>query len=299
MIVGLFAVSSAAIIIRLAQEGGVPSLTIAGGRLVVATIVLTPLTLRNHREDLRKLGRKELGLCLLAGVILAGHFAAWVSSLGYTSVAASVVLVSTYPVMIAVLSYPLLGERVSLFVGFGTLLAFIGGIIVALSGDAGEPPGRADALLGNGLAFVGAVAVAIYFIIGRRVRARLPVIPYIWLVYGSAALTMIFVVGITGQQVGGFSWDAYLWVVMLGLVPQLIGHSAFNYALGYLPAAFVTLVILAEPVVSTTLAALLLEEFPAVWAVIGGAIILSGIGVASIQTHGHDIPDDATLVAAE
>jgi drug/metabolite transporter (DMT)-like permease len=110
---------------------------------------------------------------------------------------------------------------------------------------------------------------------------------------------MIFVVGITGQQVGGFSWDAYLWVVMLGLVPQLIGHSAFNYALGYLPAAFVTLVILAEPVVSTTLAALLLEEFPAVWAVIGGAIILSGIGVASIQTHGHDIPDDATLVAAE
>lgn len=283
LVIGLMAVSTAAIFIRWAQETKTPSIVIAAGRLSVASIVLTPITFRRYRPQLSALRPIDLGFALLSGLALSIHFAAWITSLEYTSVVNSVVLVTTTPLWVAIMAPFLLGEKLRQFAIIGLILAFAGGILVAVSGESGDPPTRQDPLLGNGLAVLGAITVAIYMMIGRNLRARLNVIPYIWLVYSTAAVILLVTVIISGEKVFGLSGEAYLWILLLGLVPQLIGHSSFNYALGYLPAAYVSIIVLAEPIGSGLLAAIFLNEFPVLVQVIGSVLILFGIAVASLD----------------
>jgi len=281
MLIGVIAVSFAAIFIRLAQKESAPSLVLAAARLSVATLVLTPVVLRRHRAELRAVRRSDLLWAIVSGAVLGLHFATWITSLEYTAVVNSVTLVTTSPLWVALLAPLLLGERLSRATIIGLMLAIGGGVLVGVSASAGDPPTRHDPWLGNGLALVGAVAAAIYLIIGRRLRARWGLLVYIWLVYGVAALLLVAVVIVSGAQVSGLPGTVYLWMILLGLVPQLIGHSSFNYALGYLPAAYVSLVILGEPIGSGLLAMALLEEWPVPLQIAGSALILVGIGVAS------------------
>ena len=278
---GVLAVSTAAIFIRLAQDELAPSLVLAAARLSVAALALTPIVLRRHQRELREISRNDLKWALIAGMVLGLHFATWISSLEYTAVVNSVVLVTTAPLWVAIMAPLFLGEKMTRWTVIGLGLALSGGILVALSGDAGEPPTRHDPLLGNSLALFGAVMAAIYFMIGRRIRARLSVTLYAWMVYSSAAILLIIVVIVSGQRVTGFPAEVYLWMILLGLIPQLIGHSAFNYALGYLPAAYVSLMVLGEPIGSGILAILLLGEWPVLLQIIGSAFILGGIVAAS------------------
>lgn len=279
--VGIFAVSTAAIFIRLAQKEDAPSLVIAATRMVVASLVLTLPALRSYPHELRTLTRRDMGLVLVAGGVLGLHFATWITSLEYTSVVNSVVLVTTSPLWVAIFAPIFLKEKLGRLTLIGLTLAFGGGILVALTGSAGDPPNRADPLLGNGLAVVGAMMAAIYFVIGRRLRGGLSLIPYVWLVYSVAAIVLVVAVMVTGQPVSGLAWQAYLWMALMGLTAQLIGHSSFNYALGFLPAAYVSLVVLGEPIGSGIMAAIFLDEWPVFLQMVGSAFILVGIGVAS------------------
>ncbi len=279
--VGIFAVSTAAIFIRLAQEEDAPSLVIAAARMVVASVVLTFPAIRRYPHELRRLTRRDMGLVLIGGGVLGLHFATWITSLEYTSVVNSVVLVTTNPLWVAVLAPLFLKEKLGRFTLIGLALAFGGGILVALTGSAGDPPNRSDPLLGNGLAVIGAMMAAVYFVIGRRLRGGLSLIPYVWLVYGVAAIVLVVAVILTGQQVGGLAWQAYVWMALMGLTAQLIGHSSFNFALGYLPAAYVSLVVLGEPIGSGILAAVFLDEWPVFLQLVGAAFILGGIAIAS------------------
>ncbi len=281
LVIGLFAVSTAAIFIRLAQADDAPSLVLSAARLCVAALVLTPLVLRRHRDELRAVSLSDLKWALVSGVVLGLHFASWITSLEYTAVVNSVTLVTTNPLWVALLAPIVLGEKLDRAVLLGLALAMSGGILVGLSGEAGNPPTRHDPWLGNGLALVGAWMAAIYFIIGRRLRARLSLVVYIWLVYSAAAVVLVVAVLLAGQPVAGFQAQTYLWMVLMGLVPQLIGHSSFNYALGFLPAAYVSLIVLGEPVGSGLLAIILLDEWPVALQLVGAAFILVGIAVAS------------------
>lgn len=298
MLLGVIAVSFAAIFIRLAQKESAPSLVLAAARLSVATLVLTPVVLRRHLTELRAVRRSDLLWATVSGAVLGLHFATWITSLEYTAVVNSVTLVTTSPLWVALLAPLLLGERLTRATVAGLVLAIGGGVLVAASAAAGDPPTRHDPWLGNGLALAGAVAAAVYLIIGRRLRAHLGLLVYIWLVYGVAAILLVGVVIVSGEQVGGLPGTAYLWMILLGLVPQLIGHSSFNYALGYLPAAYVSLVILGEPIGSGLLAMALLEEWPVPLQIAGSALILLGIGAASReqpagQARTQDAPTDA------
>lgn len=280
--IGLFAVSTAAIFIRLAQEGGAPSLVISAARLCVATVILTPIVLRRHRAELASISREDLVWALASGVVLGLHFASWITSLEYTAVVNSVTLVTTNSLWVALLAPFVLGEKLDRAVLVGLALAMGGGILVAYtSAEAGDPPTRHDPWLGNGLALMGAFMAAVYFVIGRRLRARLGVIVYIWVVYGIAAIVLVLAVLVSGQPVTGFSGQTYLWLLLMGLFPQLIGHSSFNYALGYFPAAYVSLIVLIEPVGSGFLAMIFLDEWPVVLQLVGATLILIGIAVAS------------------
>ncbi len=292
LIAGVIAVSFASIFIRLAQEEHAPSLVLAAARLWVATLVLTPVTLRRHRQELRQLHVGDFKWALISGLVLGVHFASWITSLEYTAVMNSVVLVTTYPLWVALIAATFLGERLNRWAAIGLVLALGGGVLVSLSGESGEPVTRHAPWLGNSLALVGALAGAIYFVIGRKLRARLSAVLYVWLVYGTAALILTVAVLVTGKQVTGLSAEAYLWMVLMGLIPQLIGHSSFNYALGFLPAAFVSLAALGEPIGSGVLAIIFLHELPVVLQLAGAALILLGIGVAS-QSQAGPAPEPA------
>jgi drug/metabolite transporter (DMT)-like permease len=281
LVVGVMAASTAAIFIRLAQEAAAPSLVLAAARLSIASIILTPLVLRRYWAAVRAVSLSDLKWALVSGVVLGLHFATWITSLEYTAVVNSVTLVTTTPLWVAIMAPIFLGEKLDRWAVAGLILALSGGILVGLSGESGKPPTRDAPLLGNSLALIGAVMAGIYFMIGRRLRARLDLTVYIWLVYSTAAIILALVVLVSGEQVAGLPGKAYLWMLMLGLVPQLIGHSSFNYALGFLSAAYVSLVMLGEPISSGLLAIIFLDEWPVWLQLVGSALILVGIGVAS------------------
>ncbi len=291
LFVGILAVSSSALLIRYAQREAA-SLVIAAFRMGFSALILLPLTLPRHAVELRRLTRVELGLAALGGGLLALHFASWILSLEYTSVASSVVLVTTNPLWVALLAPLFLKERLTPAVLLGMLAALGGGLLVGLSSSgtlgsgtlgSGTLAAGSQPLLGNFLALVGAWTGAGYILIGRRLRPVLPLTPYIFLVYGMAALVLVGMLAVSGLPAAGFSSQTYLYMLLLALLPQLLGHSSFNWALAHLPASFVSIALLGEPVGAILLAFFLLGETPGLLELLGGLLILAGIFIATVQ----------------
>jgi len=236
-------------------------------------------------------------------VFLALHFASRITSLEYTSVASSVVLVTTTPLGVALLSPFTLKEPIVPRVWVGMGLALVGGVVVGLSDTCGLESARlicpewqtfvrGEAFWGDILALFGALMAAAYVLIGRRLRAKLSLVGYVFLVYGAAAVVLALIMGLMGHSPLGYPPAAYLWFVLLALVPQLLGHSSFNWALGYVSAAHVSITLLGEPIGSTILAYFLLRETPAALKIIGAILILTGIYLAS-QTEAQNVEQPA------
>jgi drug/metabolite transporter (DMT)-like permease len=290
---GILAASSASIMIRFAQEY-VPTLVIVAFRLSLATLILAPFTLIRHRQEIQGINRPTWVLVIVSGLFLALHFITWTTSLAYTDVISSVMLVSTVPVWVALLSPLFLSERASLFAIFGMCLAILGGFIIIISDACGIGPHALicnfdsafisnHALLGDLLALFGAVMAAGYVMIGRKLRGSMELVSYAFLVYGIAALALIILVFISGNTFRGYPPQAYGWLVMLALVPQLIGHTSFNWALRYLSASFVSISLLGEPIGAALLAYIFLAEAPTLGNIFGAILILIGIYMASIS----------------
>jgi drug/metabolite transporter (DMT)-like permease len=274
--VGVATVSTAAILIRLALVE-IDSLAIAAWRLTLAALVLAPIALSACRSELSTLGYREWVYVGAAGLLLAFHFAAWITSLAYTSVVASVVLVTTSPIFVGVASHLLLRERLSRGLVLALCLAVGGSAIIGL----GDVESGAHQLWGDVLALVGAVAAAGYFLFGRQLRARLSLLAYVFPVYGVAALVLMVVALLSGSALRPQAGQTWLWLILLAVGPQIVGHSSLNWALRYLSATFVTIASLGEPIGSTLLAWWLLGEPPSPWALLGGGLILAGIAVGS------------------
>jgi drug/metabolite transporter (DMT)-like permease len=288
---GILAVSTASIFIRFAQKEAT-SLVIAAWRLTIASLVLVPIAATSHRRELRSLNRSDLLLALLSGIFLALHFATWITSLQYTTVASSVVLVSTVPLWVALLSPFTIKEPIRRAVIWGLILALVGGTVVGISDSCSLTGARLTcpslanfmhgrAFMGDLLAICGAIAGAGYLLIGRKLRAKVSLFSYISLVYGMAAVVLVIIMLSAREYPFGYSPIIYLWLVLLAVIPQLIGHSTFNWALGYLSAAYVAITLLGEPIGSTILAYFILGEVPTTIKLIGGGMILVGIYIAS------------------
>ncbi len=277
LIIGVAAVSTGSLFVRLAQNAGAPSLIIAAVRMSLASLLIAPVALRRHRADLARLRGRTLALTLLSGMLLGIHFATWISSLEYTSVVTSVVLVTTNPLWVALAAPFILKERLSVWTLIAVLLGIGGSIIVSIGGDAGTAPVRNQPMFGNVLALTGAFAVAGYFLLGRQLRATLPTAMYVFVTYSTAALVLIALSILGGKSVLGLQPAAYLWMTLLALIPQLIGHTSYNYALGFLSAAYVSLTVLGEPIGSAILAALFLSEVPFPLQLVGGLFIAGAL----------------------
>ncbi len=287
LVLGVLVASSSSILIRFAQPE-VSSLVIAAYRMGIASLLLAPIVLLRYRQDLRHIGRADLLQIALAGMLLAAHFATWITSLEYTSVASSVVLVQTMPLFVALLSPWVLREPVSGAIYLGLALSLAGSVLVGFSDACLRLPCpeilaslSGPALRGDALAVAGAIAGAGYVMLGRRVRPRVSLLPYVGLAYGVAAVSLVVAAVGARRSLTGFASINLVWIGLLALGPQLFAHSTYNWALRYLPASVVSLSLLGEPVGSTVLAYLLLDEQPPLPRVIGGILILAGIGVAT------------------
>lgn len=288
---GILAASTASLFIRYAQRD-VPSLVIAAYRLSLATLILSPFILASNRHELGHLKRRQIILMIMSGIFLAFHFAAWITSLEYTTVASSVVLVTTSPLWVALLSTIILKERLPGIAWIGICIALIGSVVVTggqvcqvQSGGLVCPQlsdfiqGRA--FWGDFLALVGAWMAAGYLLVGRKLRAQITLGSYISIVYGTAAIVLIALVFAARQKLAGYPAVDYVWFLALALFPQLLGHSSFNWALRYLSAAYVSVNLLGEPIGSALLALVFLGEKPSLLEIAGGLLILCGIYVVS------------------
>ena len=282
LVFGLIAIGMSAILARAAQGEGIPSLLIASGRLLLATVIIAPIVWRRYRHEYRKLTQADFVKIVVAGFFLAVHFASWIVSLEYISVLISVVLLSTTPVWTAILEVIFLRLRLPWIVGVAMIVVLVGGIIIGIPTDSEPPSESSNALLGGGLALVGAITVGVYLIIGRNIRAKLSLVPYIGLVYGSAAISLLPVLFLTQTPITGHSATGYLMIVLAALLPQLIGHSSLNFAMGYIPATYVSLTALLEPIASAFLAFIFFQETPTALQFIGSTVMLLGIGLAAI-----------------
>lgn len=279
LVVAVLAMSWAGPLVRLSAA---PALAIAAWRLTMSVaFIAMVLVLRPGGIGMR-LGRGEWTLAVASGVLLAGHFWAWIASISLTTVASSVVLVSTQPIFVALLSAALLGERAGRREWMGIVLGVAGAAVIGW-GDFGR--GR-EALLGDLLAVLGAVLVSGYYVIGRRLRQRLDLWAYTGVVYGLAAMLLLAAAAATpGVPLVDYPAREWLIFFLLAAGPMMLGHTGVNYAIRYVRAYAANLVILAEPVGATLIAWLLpqIREVPPPQTVVGGAMILAGIalGVAT------------------
>lgn len=283
LVIGVLVVSTASILVRFAQAQGVPSLAIAAWRLCFAAAVLLPFVLVRARTEIAGLSRRDRGLAAASGGFLALHFATWIASLEYTSVASSVALVTTNPIWIALFSWLVLRERMPAARLAAVGLSLAGsGVILATDGAAGAAAGAGtQPTLGNALALAGSLTVCGYLLIGRRLRAHLSLLAYIGVVYTVAAVCLMVLALVSGSALGGYPYFAWVVLVLLALGPQLLGHSAFNYALKHVSPTMVALVVLAEPVGSTLFAWALFDEAVGPVKAAGMALLLGGIFLAA------------------
>jgi drug/metabolite transporter (DMT)-like permease len=273
-------VSVAAPLVRLSSAHPV---SIAFWRLVISLAVLAvALVFTRGWRAWRRLSRRDLAVSAAAGGALAIHFWSWNTSLLYTSIAASVILVNLQPAIVAVLSSLWLRETPTPRQRIGIAIAMVGAAAVAVAGTADASRGGTLPLLGNALALVGAVTAALYYLSGRRLRAHLDLVPYVSLVYG-ACLVVLLLIALT---VDAPLWPQPRreWAIFAGLAvgPMLLGHTGMNWALGHLPAYVVNITVLGEPVGAILLGALVpgIREVPTLAVLLAGSVVIIGILMA-------------------
>jgi len=280
LLVGIISISFAAIFVRFCSD--VPSLMIATYRLTIASIILAVIyRLRGHTFG--RLNKKDFLLSMLSGVILSIHFVSWFASIKMTSVASSVVLVTTNPIFVGIFSWFILKEKQSPALIAGIVLSFLGSAILAV-GDGGLHNlvlTDKTALIGDGLALLGAIAASGYLILGSKVRENVDLLTYITIAYGFSAVVLIVTSLLTQTPFTGYNPSSYIFMILLAVVPQLLGHTSFNWALKHLKASMVAISILGEPIGASILAYFIFEEQLGIFQLAGMILIFAAIITAS------------------
>jgi drug/metabolite transporter (DMT)-like permease len=281
LVLGIIAVSFASILIRWCEA---PALTIAFYRLLFASLFLGLFTGRRALRAWRVMPPRAFSLGVISGIALAAHFASWITSLFYTSVASSVVLVSTAPIFVALGTRFVLREptRSRLFAGLA--IAMIGAATIAFA----DADGGRESLWGDLLALVGAVSFSVYFLAGRILRRQLSTGAYVVMSYSAGAMTLCLAALVLQAPLSGFSWQVVGMFVLIALVPQVIGHTSFNWALKHLSAPAVSVLMLGEPIGASILAYLLLGEKISGWALAGGVTTLLGVAIVLFAESRRD-----------
>ena len=275
LIGGIIGVSTGAVFARLADA---PALVTAAYRVGLAALILIPLAGWKAREELRQLSLRDIKLAVLSGLFLAMHFASWISSLDYTAIANSVVLVNTIPLWVGLLTPFITGDRIRKSTVISIVLSVIGGGVIGF----GDFAIGGQALWGDLLAIGGAFSAAIYLLLGRNLRRKLSLLSYVAVCYGSAAVILWLVVLLLKLPVTGYSSQTVAAFWAMALISQILGHSSYNWALKWFSTGFIAVALLGEPIGSTILAYLIFDEGLTWLKLAGGLFILSAIYMAAL-----------------
>ena len=288
LFISIVSVSFASIFI-VSIQNNVPSLSIALYRLLFTTLLLLPFVLLNKktRDELGNLSRSTLFIMVGIGLILAAHFALWITSLGLTSVASSVILVTAHPVLVGPISHFFLKERLSYINSIGITISVVG-VVILVFGNYGL---SAMTLEGNILAMLGGVAAGVYILGGRKIRKTVSVGSYAFVVYGVGTIALLFICLFFKAPVYGFSLESYGIILLMAVVAGIFGHTLYNWTLEHVRASLASVALLGEPIGSTLLAFAIpgISQIPSQYTVLGGGIILAGIYLTARNTSKNNI----------
>jgi len=278
LVVGLVAISFGSIFVKLCTA---PSLIIASYRLGIASIFYLALARINNDSIWTNLQWSQRKVAIISGLFLTLHFTTWITSLKFTSVASSVVLVQSAPIFVGIGSYIFLRERPGRWTIAGILITLSGAIMISAHDFTMD---RAS-LIGNILAVMGAIGAAGYMIAGRKLRVSVSTKQYVTVVYTICAVLIIVIAILNGQNFVGYPGSEYIYLIAAALLPQIIGHTVFNWALKYFTATTVSVVLLGEPIGASILAYIILRENISLLKIIGGAIIISGVTIVLLSEN--------------
>jgi len=280
--ISVISVSFAAIFIKILLKSDVPPVYIAFYRLLFTVLLLLPVLIfyKKYRVELLKIEKKTFLLMLGIGLVLSIHFATWITSLNYTSVASSVILVTAHPVLVAPVAYYVLKEKLSIINIAGIVISLTGVIILVL-GNYDLGPLTIDSIEGNILAIIGGVFAGLYILGGRKIRKTVSVIPYAFIVYTIATIVLFFMCLFTQRDTYNIEIEEFGILILMAFVAGIMGHTLYNWSLKYIRASVASVALLGEPVGSTILAIIAFSEVPSIFTFIGGAIILTGIYLTS------------------
>lgn len=270
LLIGAVAVSTSAIFVKLSSA---PASIIATYRLLFSVLLMAPIFFTKYVSELRLIEKKDWIFSIISGVFLAFHFIFWFESLNYTSVASSVVLVTLQPIFAFIGTYFFYHEKLSVGALFSGILAIVGSFIISW----GDFQLSGMALWGDFLAIIAAVMVTAYFLFGQTVRKRLSLITYTFVVYGISSVTLIIYDMILGYSFFAYSKQDWIVFLLLAIIPTLLGHTLFNWAIKWLSTSIISMSILFEPVGASILAYFILDEILTTSQWIGGLIVMSGL----------------------
>lgn len=282
LLLGIVGASSAAIWVRMASSVVVIdnrvgfSLFLAASRLILSALILFPTW---NKLNLTQINHKSFYYAIAAGASLAVHFATWITSLAYTSIAASTVLVTTNPIWVGIFSSWWYEDKLSRQNIIGIGIALIGSIVIAIA-DSTVSQGFRNPLLGDVLAMVGAVMSSLYLVFGSQAQKQgLSTNIYSVISYSTAAILLSPLPLVYGTSYWGYSSQVYLYALLMSVVSQVIGHTSLNWAIKWISPILVSLSLLFEPVLASLIAAIIWQEIPSKNLFMGGLMIMLGVGI--------------------
>ncbi|MEN2769220.1 DMT family transporter [Ornithinibacillus xuwenensis] len=278
VVIGVISVSTSAVLVKLADDA--PAAIIANYRLLIAVLLMAPFIFINYRHEFKKIERRDWLLSIFAGVFLAFHFILWFESLNYTSVASSVVLVTLQPIFAFLGTYLFFKERFTPGAIISMVIALFGSVIISW----GDFQISGIALFGDILAFIGAIAITAYFLMGQNVRRRLSLMTYTFVVYGVSSITLILYNLVLQNPFVGYSSNTWLIFLALAIIPTFLGHTLFNWALKWLSTSTISMAIVFEPIGATILAYVILNERVTWSQWLGGTIVIFGLFLFIVST---------------
>lgn len=271
ILAGTFFTSLSSIIIRFSEA---PALVISAYRMLFTSMMLLIPVYIKSKDELKNLNKNNFVLCIISGVFLALHYAAWIQSIKMTTIANSTILVSCSPIFVAAVNYLLFKEKFNKKMLLGIIMSLAGTIIIAMGSSKETKSGMT---VGNILAFSGAVFVAVYLIIGGIVRKNLSAFAYVFIVYSVSAIVLFIMCILTNTPIYPYPLKEFILFFLLGFFSSILGHTVYNYLMKYYSSTLISVSTLAEPIFASILAIPLLNEFPSAYSIIGGIIIISGI----------------------
>lgn len=271
VLVGVFFTSLSSIIIRLSQA---PSLVISFYRMLFTILLLLIPVMMKERESLKSIKKKDFILCALSGIFLALHFATWIASISMTTISNSTILVSCSPIFVSLANFFILKEKFTSKIFIGISMSLIGTIIIAIGSTGGS---TSSMMVGNILAFMGAIFVAGYLVIGGIVRKNVSAGAYVFIVYSVSVIVLFFMCLISDTPIYPYSPKEFILFLALAIFCSILGHTVYNYLMKFISATLISISTLCEPIFASILALIIFKEIPSIYTLIGGTIIMSGV----------------------